>query len=369
MIKNQYEESELCKSQLIADDLREKINNKELSGKLQPIHGLAVDYQVNFKTVNKAVNILVTEGLLNSRRGRGTFVVPESSQSQNNRLIAIFMPIRGHVYSELHNTLVSELRKYNYFPVVIDNSSLEAPEKEIDRIIQLSPEAIIVDRVSDSFPCEYLKQKEDKIKHLIFFQTLESHVQFNADYVLSDTFYGSYIGTKHLLDLGHKRILFIIHKSMHSPLHYRYTDHYQYTEGYRLALREKGLENNAQYHFETMDYNAEVKRFKKLMQSRNRPTAIFGAADIRAIRALRALKKIGLAVPDDVAVVGYYNTPWCEFSEVPLTSVSIKGEEMAGLTVQCILNNRTDNKRMLVKPELIIRESSGNKLSKQKIAV
>jgi DNA-binding GntR family transcriptional regulator len=61
-------------SEQVADDLRADITSAEITGRLPGEHELAAQYAVSRVTVRRAVAILISEGLLQTLRGRGTFV-------------------------------------------------------------------------------------------------------------------------------------------------------------------------------------------------------------------------------------------------------------------------------------------------------
>jgi DNA-binding LacI/PurR family transcriptional regulator len=91
----------------------------------------------------------------------------------------------------------------------------------------------------------------------------------------------------------------------------------------------------------------------------DRPTAVFASSDFRAAAVFEAARRAGLRIPQDLAVVGYYNTPWCHMLPVPLTSVDLRVDELARRAVAA-LNETTRNSTEVgpVQPALIERASS-----------
>ena len=104
-----------------------------------------------------------------------------------------------------------------------------------------------------------------------------------------------------------------------------------------------------------------------ILTSSDRPTAVFAYADFLAKQVIDAAKEQGLRVPEDLAVIGYFNTPWVDMLEVPLTFVSIKEDTIAGIAAQKLqasINHPVKlPETIYVKPELIIRKSCGVKKS------
>ena len=64
-----------------------------------------------------------------------------------------------------------------------------------------------------------------------------------------------------------------------------------------------------------------VQSWVRDLPVQHRPTALFAANDLMAIEAIKAFRKMGLRVPDDIAVCGFDNIPEAEYVEPPLTSL------------------------------------------------
>ena len=82
------------------------------------------------------------------------------------------------------------------------------------------------------------------------------------------------------------------------------------------------------------------------------------------------LRKIGLEVPKDVALVSYYNTPWSTETGIQISSVDINISEIAKKAVQLVDASQGEKplqlKRVSVEPTLIVRESSGINIQNSK---
>ncbi len=96
-----------------------------------------------------------------------------------------------------------------------------------------------------------------------------------------------------------------------------------------------------------------------------RPTAMFVASDRLAIGFMRRLCQLGVAIPDDVAVVGYDDIPHADFLQIPLTSVALPkyemGKQAAELIFERIANERpaSELRQILLPPRLVVRASCG----------
>lgn len=120
--------------------------------------------------------------------------------------------------------------------------------------------------------------------------------------VIDDTA-GGELATRHLLDLGHRRIAFV-GDPPGSPYHL--TTPYGRLEGYRESLRAAGLASPPDLVREGGNDRHIVHRLtEELLGLPDRPTAIFAGSDTHALGVLEAAERAGLAVPDDLSIVGF----------------------------------------------------------------
>ena len=90
-------------------------------------------------------------------------------------------------------------------------------------------------------------------------------------------------------------------------------------------------------------------------------TGLLFGEDTTAIGAMKALRRRGIRVPEDVAIVGYDNSPDAVVCEPELTTVDIKIEMMGALcarTLQDLLENKEANTALAIQPEIIVRKST-----------
>ena len=349
----------------MAEDIAGKIHTGIYSGKIPSVQMLAREHNVNFKTANRAVALLVKEKVLDCKKGcLGTHVtangkaIASQIRKKNHveKLIFFFMTSLPHLYGELYNKTTACLNRDNYLPIIIndgDHNSILA------RAMEMKPECLVINSWGNKFPYEKLYDISKSGIRIVFQLKAECEIPSFADYVLSDTVYGAYIATKHLIDQGHRKILLLTYSPAKvPPMIYRHTVQFQMLQGYRMALEEAGLSDNEMILYETVDEQANKQKFKELLSVPQRPTAVFSDGDFRIVNLYGTIRKLGLSVPDDLALVGYYDTPHCQFCEVPLTSVSLNIDAIAKCTVECVTAEKEEHKRIIIKPELVIRESS-----------
>lgn len=114
---------------------------------------------------------------------------------------------------------------------------------------------------------------------------------------------GGYLAAKYLLELGHTRIAYVGDEFFDS---YGFTTSGERFQGYRQALEEQSIEVPKNYvALGSHDYEVAKTLASTLIQSPNRPTAIFAMSDIQALGCVSAAREAGLDVPDDLSVIGY----------------------------------------------------------------
>ena len=94
-----------------------------------------------------------------------------------------------------------------------------------------------------------------------------------------------------------------------------------------------------------------------------RPTAVFCANDLLALGLVQQVIRLGLRVPEDVALVGYDDIEFAQAANVPLTTVSQPRELLGRAAVELLLEQRrgpeSQHRREVVfQPELVVREST-----------
>lgn len=174
--------------------------------------------------------------------------------------------------------------------------------------------------------------------------------------VTSNDLQGGYVGTQHLLELGHKRIAFIGALEGISSARER-------CEGYKQALADYGVPVDANLILPA-DYYQEsgYAAMQKLLKERGEGlTAVFAASDLMALGAIKAILAAGLRVPQDISVVGFDNIPNSDLFVVSLTTVAMPARQMgaaAAAKMLDLLENKEVQEKTELDVELVVRASS-----------
>jgi DNA-binding LacI/PurR family transcriptional regulator len=130
-----------------------------------------------------------------------------------------------------------------------------------------------------------------------------SGVRGCVPYVGADDVHGGYVATRHLIDLGHRKIGYV---GDVFPDEFGFTTGRDRFEGYRMAMAEAGLPLNERWvGFGRHGSSEAVALGRQVLGQADRPTALFVMADLQAFGCIAAAQALGLRVPEDVSIIGF----------------------------------------------------------------
>ncbi|MFI5755595.1 LacI family DNA-binding transcriptional regulator [Streptomyces sp. NPDC051569] len=166
---------------------------------------------------------------------------------------------------------------------------------------------------------------------------------------------GGVAATRHLIDLGHRRIAVITGpEDMLCSL--------ARLDGFRSAMGMAGLDaDSALVRFGDFHVASGHAHAMDLLRAPDRPTAIFAGSDLQALGVLEAARVLGLQVPEDLSVVGYDDIPPARWSSPALTTVHQPLTRMAEEAARMLLRLRSSdqaNSRIEFGTRLVVRNST-----------
>jgi LacI family transcriptional regulator len=172
--------------------------------------------------------------------------------------------------------------------------------------------------------------------------------------VVVDDFAGAYAATKHLIGLGHKRILLFVHQSVkpHCSVEERQA-------GYRAAMAEAGLAPHECLRV------AEEDAVDILVRGHDRPTAVICYSNLESTLVVHAMWQFGVSIPGELSVIGFNEIFATRYMTPPLTTVGFDAAKIGEYGAQLVLKElvATAGPRkptvLTVKPRLVVRSSTG----------
>ncbi|GAA6138801.1 DNA-binding transcriptional regulator CytR [Arenicella sp. 4NH20-0111] len=175
-------------------------------------------------------------------------------------------------------------------------------------------------------------------------------------YVTIDNILAAEEVVTHLIELGHKRIAIITGGST-SP------SSQQRLKGYQKAHKKAELALDKELIFEgqyTLDAGESLTR--EILQLKDRPTAIFCMCDESALGCLHTLRQQGFNVPDDIAVAGFDDIRFANYTDPPLTTVAQPvtelGKRCIEILIKLIEKKPVEETQVILPHKLIVRGST-----------
>jgi LacI family transcriptional regulator len=310
------------------------------NGRHATIRDVAVRAGVSHMTVSRVINdntgvsASTRERVLDAIEELG--YVPSSiarglSWNRTRSLGVVTDDISDFSFGQIVAGAEAEARRRGYF-LIIGSVERGADEDDYVRLmLERRVEGFILVRPSVPFTSEHLEAVRQARVPLILVGM--SHVPGVA-IVESDNSGGGYKATRHLLELGHRRIATIVGPAAWSSAKER-------LEGYRRALGEFAISPDVQLEERADDWGVEAGQAAadRLLARRQKFTALFAHNDLIALAAIARLRQAGLRVPDDVSVVGFDDVPVAAVVDPPLTTVHQATHEKGALAAGLLLDH------------------------------
>jgi len=283
--------------------------------------------------------------------------VAQSLRSGRTNTIGMILPDSSNpFFAEIGRQIEEEAFRKGY-SIILCNMELQ-PEKEmlyVDVLINKQVDGIIFVATGDQTSLLQLLLDQG-IPVILIDRDLP---EMNIDTVITDNRLGGYLATRHLIDLGHRRIACITGPSS------KITPSASRVVGYRQALEEAGLPYDKQIVC-LGDFHPQsgMDIMEALLKRPNPPTAVFACNDLMALGCMRAAMYAGYRIPEDLSIVGFDDIELARFTNPPLTTVCQPKKEIGILATQKLVERIADkcisSLKVILPTSLIVRESSAS---------
>lgn len=264
--------------------------------------------------------------------------------------------LRNPFFADIMEGVNTALERTQYQMFLGVSDSAEPNEKAlIEAMIDRQMDGIIV--IGPRMPLKEVYEFAERIPTVLIAHHADGDQHF--DTVNNDDRHGAELVVKHLVASGYKNIAYLSQQIHGANLPAMVTTEREL--GYRAAMKEAGLSKYIQV-VEAVQTSRETQaEARHLLQSRNRPEAIFCWTDFIALEVLSVAAELGLSVPGDLAIVGYDNTSYCDLQQVSLTSIDQSGQVLGLQATRLLIERikgRTATENFIVTPRLVARNSS-----------
>jgi len=347
------------------DILTHKERGMENMAKAIKLADIAEVLKVSKVTVSKALSD--KDGVSDELRAKIKQVAVEMGYRQNSIArslrdgytynIGVLVPERfveaNHsFYWDLYQNVLSALTQKSYYGIMEIISKEDEENRTIPRMIQDSKiDGIIVMGEFGKAYIEYLNSLDDV--PLVLLDSYDKHS--NYDTVTSDNYYGMYLLTDYLFEMGHTDIIFVGNPIATSSIQDRFL-------GFSKAL----LENNIEYSNNRYISDREIgKKELSFELPEKMPTAFACNCDYAAYLTIKKLQEKGYRVPEDISVIGFDNYLMSsEISDLAITTFEVDMKVMAETAVEVIIKKiyKVDYKpaRRIVSGRIIIKDTVKN---------
>lgn len=283
-------------------------------------------------------------------------VLAQHLKTQHTNIIGVVIPETvNRFFAKAIGGIQQVANKAGYNVMICQsNESLSLERNNVHTLLGSKVDGLLISVSRETDRHDHFQHVLNKEVPLVFFDRIIE--ELSASQVFSDNHDICLQATEHLISQGCKRIAFVA-----GPKHL-------YNSRNRLNGYLDGLKKNnikvAEHLIIHATYGAtDVENYTRyLLNLRHKPDAIFAINDMAALEIMHILKKRGLNVPRDVAVIGFNNEPVCRLVEPSLSSIDHPAFEMGEAAAEILLHQitkkeMTQEKRM-IKSRLVIREST-----------
>lgn len=320
------------------------IDVARLAGVSQPTVSRAFDPNASVSPNTRARVLAAAKEL-----GYQPNVIARSLSTQRTNIVGLVL---GNLntslfYPNLLDIFASKLQALN-MQTLFFNAPPDRPVDDLlPRILGYQVDALVIASTTPSNTI--IERCTQKGLPVVLFNRLSPQTQ--ASSICCDNIAGGRQIANLLLDAGHQRIAFMAGMANSATNMMR-------EKGFMQQLAKRGVANVIREQGD-YTYDSGYQAMQRLLALSQPPDAVFCAADIMAVGAMDAVRESGLAVPDNVSIVGFDDIPVASWSTYHLTTIQQPIEEMVDTAVALITDpDAPVGQTHLLPGRLIVRSSA-----------
>lgn len=313
----------------------------------------------NSETVNKHTRKRIFD--LAEKMGYRTNHFARNLRQQQTNTIGVLVHELNSSFMTSVLTGIEKVTAETGYDIIITHSS-ESFAKEaanVNNLFHKRVDGLIASLSLDTKNLDHFKPFVEKGIPIIFFDRVEQDGDNSV--VIIDNYKCGYQATKHLIGQGCRRIAHItssLNRNVYS----------QRLKGYQDALFDSGLSFDKNLLVVgDLSEKSGIGSAQRILKIKPLPDGIFITNDFVAAVCMRTLKEHGIAIPGDIAIVGFNNDAIGGLIEPTLTTINYPGIDMGEIAARNLINHLKgvsdihQTNCIIVRAELIIRASSQRK--------
>ncbi len=325
-------------------------------------------YQMARGTVREGISALVKEGILARRRGAGTFVQNLTPPNRVKIIAAMISCIReGNTAAHLIRAIEDRLHESGYSLILCNHDNdPEKIEQYLQRLSQDKVSGVVFAPIElpDSMEKNLhvvTRLEEKNLPFVLMGTPISAETLGHYSIVTTNGFAAAREMVKHLFRLGHRRIAFINFPGSYT------TD--QRLGGFLKEMKQQGLELPDNYlknlKIEPVEKQGQ-EEIRELLALPAPPTAVICIHDGIAKNAIEEVQRMGLTVPQNIAITGFGDMDAAAAMDPPLTTVRLctdqEGAWLTKILLDKIHGQVAGEQQMFLTCDLAIRKSCGAKI-------
>lgn len=326
----------------VYEPLANRLRAAIASGSYKPGDMIGSEYElakqegISRMSVRQAITLLVDEGHIERRPGKGLFV----RDQQVTRVVQIIVPSLAYdqCVQFVHGAQEAGRARGIQLQVYDAHQQLDRDVEVIRSLPKLSTRgAIIASFHHERFAEALFELKREGYPFVLLDERLRD---ISVPSVLANNYEGGMIAGRKLLELGHRRIAFIGNLTADTVE--------QRLAGLRDAVADAGVPFDRSLTIDLGnqirdDWYPVIHDATRSAVGRSDPaTAVFYSNDQVAADGYRAIRALGLRIPEDVSVVGFDDNPLCRWLEPPLATVRQLSTQMGQVAMELLIKVMAD---------------------------
>ena len=279
-------------------------------------------------------------------------------QKNRTSILGMIVPEIVHHFFSTTISGAMETAKKKGFSILLAQSYDQLKDEILasQYLLGMGVDGLLISVSNETKEVDHLQAFLDEGKPVVQFDKITD--QLTGPKIEVDDFQGAYQAVTHMIRQGYRKIAHLSGRMDVKNANERFL-------GYKKALEDHGLTLNEAWVCPCFDISEKegYDFTKSLMESSNPPDAIFCITDLVALGAMKSLKSKGIAIPDQVGLMGFSNWMLSEYTTPSLSSVDQFGYRMGSKAAELMIDllknhNLGQNETIEMKTELVVRGSS-----------